>query len=259
MRKIEIKILNPEAVKTASDMCVCAARLTQHGHNIKSIDDFMELYNKPYKDTTLNTMVHLPHPTIQKFAVINVVIVGASRRALSQLTRHQNETKFMSASLQYSNYSDDSDFVIPYSIIQAGPEAEARYIENCAKAMTEYKSFNNDGIDNDACGYMAPQGLRNVLIMSSTPFQWKHIIGQRTCRRNTLETQYVMLKIWDELYKLDPVFFSPDTTGPFCQRGTCKEGKMSCGRPIEKGMLPREILYSDFPLLYPVERKVYEK
>ena len=81
----------------------------------------------------------------------------------------------------------------------------------------------------------------------------KHIIGQRTCRRNTLETQYVMLKIWDELYKLDPVFFAPDTTGPFCQRGTCKEGKMSCGRPIDKTMTPTEIHHADFPLLYETE------
>ena len=47
----------------------------------------------------------LPHPTIQKFAVITVAIVGASRRFLAQITRHQNEVKFMSASLQYSNYT----------------------------------------------------------------------------------------------------------------------------------------------------------
>ena len=40
----------------------------------------------------------LPHPTIQKFAVITVAIVGASRRFLAQITRHQNEVKFMSAS-----------------------------------------------------------------------------------------------------------------------------------------------------------------
>ena len=250
MRKIEVKILNPEAVKTASDMCVCAARLTQRGHRMKSMDDFMDLYNKSYKDETLRTMTHLPHPTIQKFAVINVVIVGASRRALGQLTRHQNETKFMSASLQYSNYSDDSDFVVPYSIIEQGANAERRYLENCSFAMGEYKLFNDQGVDNDACGYMAPQGLRNVLIMSCTPYQWKHIIGQRTCRRNTLETQYVMLKIWEELYKLDPIFFAPDTTGPFCQRGTCKEGKMSCGKPIDKAMTPTDILHTDFPLLY---------
>ena len=250
MRKIEVKVLNPEAVKTASDMCVCAARLTQRGHNIKSMDDFMALYNKSYKDETLRTMTHLPHPTIQKFAVINVVIVGASRRGLSQWTRHQNETKFMSASLQYSNYSDDADFMIPYSIIEQGANAERRYLENCCFMMNEYKLFNDQGVDNDACGYMAPQGLRNVLIMSCTPYQWKHIIGQRTCRRNTLETQYVMLKIWEELYKLDPIFFAPDTTGPFCQRGACKEGKMSCGKPIDKAMTPTDILHADFPLLY---------
>lgn len=250
MRKIEVKVLNPEAVKTASDMCVCAARLTQRGHRMKSMDDFMALYNKSYKDETLKTMTHLPHPTIQKFAVINVVIVGASRRFLAQITRHQNETKFMSASLQYSNYSDDSDFVVPYSIIEQGANAERRYLKNCRFAMGEYKLFNDQGIDNDACGYMAPQGLRNVLIMSCTPYQWKHIIGQRTCRRNTLETQYVMLKIWEELYKLDPIFFAPDTTGPFCQRGSCKEGKMSCGKPVDTAMTPTDILHADFPLLY---------
>ena len=250
MRKIEVKVLNPEAVKTASDMCVCAARLTQRGHNVKSMDDFMALYNKPYKEETLRTMTHLPHPTIQKFAIINMAIVGASRRFLAQIARHQNETKFMSASLQYSNYADDSDFVVPYSIIRQGPGAEKRYLENCRNMMAEYKFFNEQGVDNDACGYMAPQGLRNVLIMSCTPYQWKHIIGQRTCRRNTLETQYVMLKIWEELYNLDPILFAPDTTGPFCQRGSCKEGKMSCGKPIDKAMTPTEILHTDFPLLY---------
>lgn len=253
MRNIEVKILNPEAVKTASDMCVCAARLTQRGHKIKNMDDFMELYNKPYKDETLKTMTHLPHPTIQKFACINAIIVGASRRFLSQISRHENETKFMSASLQYSNYASDNDFVVPYNIIKAGKLTEASYITTCKDAMNAYKSLNAIGIDNDACGYMAPQGLRNVLIMSCTPYQWKHIIGQRVCRRNTLETQYVMLKIWEQLYALDPIFFAPDTTGPFCQKGACKEGKMACGRPIDKAMTPTEILKTDFPLLYETE------
>ena len=250
MRKIEVKILNPESVKEAGKMMVCAARLTQKGHKISSMEDFMELYKKDYSAQTISNMVHLPHPTIQKFGMINVVIIGASRRFLAQITRHQNETKFMSASLQYSNYANESDFVVPYSVIKEGKEAENRYIKNCCQAMEEYKFFNNQGVDNDACGYMAPQGLRNVLIMSCTPYQWKHIIGQRVCRRNTLETQYVLLKIWEELYKLDPVFFAPDVTGPFCQGGCCQEGKMSCGKPIDKNMTPTEILRKDFPLLY---------
>ena len=126
MRKIEIKILNPNEVARSVNMMVCAARLTQKGHKISNLDDFMALYNKSYTDETVNTMVHLPHPTIQKFGTINVVIVGASRRFLAQITRHENETKFMSASLQYSNYADESDFVVPYSVIKEGPAAERR-------------------------------------------------------------------------------------------------------------------------------------
>ena len=85
MKKIEVKILNPESIEQAEKLMVCAARLTQRGH-----------------------------PTIQKFGIINVVVVGASRRFLAQITRHQNEVKYMSASLQYSDYSGVEDFVIPY-------------------------------------------------------------------------------------------------------------------------------------------------
>ena len=46
--------------------------------------------------------------------MITVAIVGASRRFLAQITRHQNEVKFMSASLQYSNYTGQADFAVPF-------------------------------------------------------------------------------------------------------------------------------------------------
>ena len=62
-----------------------------------------------------------------------------------------------------------------------------------------------------------------MLIISATPYQWKHMIGQRTCRRNTDETRFVLLKIWADLYALDPELFSPELTGPFCQREGCRE------------------------------------
>lgn len=113
MKSIEVAVLNPEVIPSAEKMMVCAARLTQRGHKIKSLDDFMALYNKSYTEDTVAAMTKLPHPTIQKFSAINVVIVGASRRFLAQITRHQNEVKFMSASLQYSDYSDDAAFAIP--------------------------------------------------------------------------------------------------------------------------------------------------
>lgn len=245
MRQIEIKILNPDVIAESEKMMVCGARLTQRGEKIKDLDSFMELYNRPYRDETVRAMTNLPHPTIQKFGAINLVVVGASRRFLAQITRHQNEVKFMSASLQYSDYSGDGAFTIPYEIIECGPVFEEIYLANCRESMEHYKQFAEHA-GNDAAGYLAPQGLRNVLIISATPYQLKHMIKQRTCNRNTKETQYVMLKIWEALYELNPRMFAD--CGPFCTTGKCLEGKMCCGRPV-KGT-PIDILRKEFPLLY---------
>ena len=197
---------------------VFAARLTQRGHRIATMDDLMALYEKSFSENTVAAISGLPHPTVQKFAVITVAVVGASRRFLSQITRHQNEVKFMSASLQYSNYAGQADFAVPYEI-------------------------------HDAAGYATPQGLRNVLIISATPYQWKHIIGQRVCRRNTDETRIVLLKIWQELYTLSPALFAPGLTGSFCQRDKCLEGKMACGRKIDADITPEDLLKADYPAL----------
>ncbi len=187
MNKIETKILNCFAVKEAEKNMVFAARLTQRGHIIHSMNDLMDLYNQSFTDETLTNLGYLPHPAIQKFTVITLAVVGASRRFLSQITRHQNEVKFMSASLQYSNYSGEADFAIPYEIISSPPEIQALYLESCREDMNCYEHLCKAGISHDAAGYATPQGLRNVLIISATPYQWKHMIGQRCCRRNTDE------------------------------------------------------------------------
>ena len=78
---------------------VFAARLTQRGHQIATMDDLMALYEKSFSEDSVAAISALPGPPIQKFAVITVAVAGASRRVLSQITRRQNEVKFMSASL----------------------------------------------------------------------------------------------------------------------------------------------------------------
>ena len=269
MKKIEIACLNPSAIDESMDMLAFAARLTQRGHSMSSLDAVLELYEKPYSPDFIHKMSTLPHPTPQKFTVINFVVVGASRRFLAQITRHQNEVKFMSASLQYSDYSNNEGFCVPYGILEldAAHAGNAEYVDNyhqtqyinsCMAAMTDYTKAREQGVDNDSCGYMAPHGLRNILLISATPFQWKHMISQRTCRRNTPEMRYVMLRIWEMLYNRAPELFGD--CGPFCDGGvmgtchTCLEGKMSCTKPM-KGMSPQEILKEDFPLLCTEEIK----
>lgn len=243
MKNIEVAILNPSAIKEAEKMAVAAARLTQRAEKIASMEDFMKLYNAPWKEDSnrmLRNLCKMPHPTLQKFGVINVVITGASRRFLAQITRHQNETKFMSGSLQYSDYSSDNnktDFVVPYSML--GTEEEKKYLESCKEQYKMYEKIVVNGKElgwedaGDVAGYAMPQGLRNVLIISATPFQWKHMIGQRVCNRNTKETQYVMLKIWELLKKESPNLFGRVYWG--CLGSVCQESKgMSCGHALVK-------------------------
>ena len=88
--------------------------------------------------------------------------------------------------------------------------------------------------------------IKNLLI-SATPYQWKHMIRQRTCRRNTKETRYVMLKIWEQLPEQTRELFSD--CGPFCMNGGCEKGKMTCGKSIPPQMLPTDIIRVDFPKL----------
>lgn len=73
MDKIKVAVLNPTAISEAEKMMVCAARLTQRGHTVKDLSDFLALYDKGYTEKTAKVMTQLPHPTIQKFAVINAV------------------------------------------------------------------------------------------------------------------------------------------------------------------------------------------
>lgn len=246
MKNIEVKILNPEAVQEARKMMAIGARLTQRGHEIHNMDDFMALYERSASEKLIENLVSLPHPTMQKLGVINIVVVGASRRFLAQITRHQNEVKFVSASLQYSDYSDSSGFCVPYEILERGQASIDAYMLQCQQAMREYKYFAEFS-GNDAAGYLAPQGLRNILIISATPYQWIHMIRQRSCRRNTKETEYIMLRIWEQLYKLCPEWFS--IAGPFCTRGKCEEGRMCCLKPMGKRAEPADVLKADFPLL----------
>lgn len=239
MKNIEVKVLNPEVIQDAEKLMVAMARLTQSGHKVSTMQDVEALIERPYTDKTANTMVDLPHPTIQKFGVINVMIVGLSRRALGQITRHQNETKFMSSSLQYSDYSGYANYVVPYEVTVADKETpkyelanwhESQYLNTCRQSTAEYEAAIRAGVPHDAASYQLPQGLRGVLLVSATPYQFKHMIRQRTCLRNTLETQYIYLKIWEELYDTSALF---NDCGPLCthgiSNGVCPEGHMFCG------------------------------
>ena len=229
-----------KVVAAAAKLCYSDAHIT----------DLLDGLTEEKTAKFLTMLSDLGHASPIEHASFTFGIEGVSRTLLAQITRHQNEVKFMSASLQYSNYTGQADFAVPYSIMTAPAVVRQLYLKSCNESMKCYEALCTAGSGHDAAGYATPQGLRNVLLISATPYQWKHIISQRVCRRNTDETRIVLLKVWKELYELSPTLFAPSLTGPFCQMDRCLEGKMTCGRKLQADMTPEDILEKDYPGLW---------
>ena len=263
MKNIEIAILNPQDIQPAQDMMVAMARLTQSGQNIKCMQDLKDLLAKPYKEETAKAMANLPHDTIRRFGKIHVAVVGASRRFLAQITRHQVGVTFMSASLHYGDYTDKANFTVPYDILEADYDkrGNARYIDGyhemnylatCSIGSDAYNKAVKQDINIDNAGYMMPQGMRNVLIISAEPHEWCHIISTRTCRRNAQEIRYVCLRILEEFQKFEGIHLF-DKALPLCNlHGKCPEGKMRAPY-CKKESMPHKtasiVLDKEYPLL----------
>ena len=264
MRNIEVKVIAEHG--GPGEMMSFLARLTQRGANIQSMSDLESLMAKPSSTKLIESMVALEnHHTIRRFTPITVAIVGASRRFLAQIRTHSVGLNFVSASLQYSDYTGKAKFVVPYSLLEASHNGERvgiwdpveYYLDGCEEAMDRYKRISK-ATDNDTAGYAAPQGLRNILIIQGNHDAWLHMIKLRSCNRNTTETQYVIMRIWEELLKTQdgPEMFK--WAGPDCMYGACKEGKMCCGAPLKASRLereypddsiPRAIIKQKWPLL----------
>ena len=256
MNKIEVKVL--ETHGDPGQWATFLARLTQRGHNIKSMADLEALFGQSHTPGFVEAIAQLPHGTIKRFTPITIAIVGASRRFLAQARTSQVGTNFVSASLQYSDYSGQADFVVPYELMEK-PEAGEIYLKSCQNAMSDYEYLvKHEGCDNDTAGYAAPQGLRNILIMQANHQSWDYWIRLRGCNRNTVETQYVTMRIWEELLKTPDgqEFFGK--SGADCMPGACREGKMCCGSPLKKfakasketgKSAPRLIIEDRWPLI----------
>lgn len=242
MKNIQVKVIN-EAHNSPAGMMMFLARLTQKGHTINSMTDLENLYdNSMDNHKSAKAVSNLPHGTIKRFSPITVAIVGASRRFLAQIRTHHVGIDFVSASLQYSDYSTNGQYTVPFEILEAPEAIQEAYAKKCDDDILFYKYLVDEGVDNDAAGYTMNQALRNVLIIQGNHDAWMNLIKLRSCHRNTPETQYVTLLVWEALLGTNNGQTLFAYAGPFCKFGPCQEGSMSCGNPIKSALSPRAII-----------------
>ena len=244
--------MNCQAVAEAEKNMVFAARLTQQGHKIASMDDLMELYEKSFSVQTVAAMGALPHPTIQKFAVITVAIVGASRRFLAQITRH----RIASFSVQSQRYVrlDDFRYVIPPEI-EAIPEAKEAFIasmnEDAARYLDLVKKLEEghtarlmaEGMPekqarakaskqaNEDARFVLPNACETKMVVTMNARSLQNFFHLRCCSRAQWEIRALAEEMLRLVYPVAPHLFR--TAGPACVSGPCPEGRMCCGKIAE--------------------------
>jgi len=248
LNKIQVAVLN-ESMMDPVGMTGMLAKLTQRGHKVTSIQDLLNLYSSSLYSTKLvDDVVRMCHGTVIRHTPITVAIVGGSRRLLAQLRTHHVGIDWVSASLQYSDYSGSAQFVVPYEIL-AGPEQhQEAFLKKCQEDLDFYEELIEKGYSNDTAGYAMNQALRNVLVATANHESWLNLINRRVCHRNTTETAYVAALIWKALLGSTNGQDMFKYAGPDCLHGRCKEGKFSCGAPfIETN--PDVIIATRWPLL----------
>jgi thymidylate synthase (FAD) len=247
MNKIKVAVLH-EAHSNPAGMMMFLAKLTQRGHNISDMKDLLALYSQCVdQPQNVSNLVNLPHGTIKRFTPITIAIVGASRRFLAQARTNQVGITYVSASLQYSDYSGKADFVVPYELLN-NQALKDKYMDSCNYAMETYENLIANGASNDTAGYVVPQGLRNILIMQANNESWLNFIRLRACKRNTDETRFVAMKLWELLLETTDGHQLFNYAGPDCLYGKCREGKMTCRNPIYSSD-PTAIIKEDWPCL----------
>lgn len=229
MNKIKVKLLKFPKEEDLAVISNCA-RMTQNG----------KYEEKKFSQEIFDNLVSWKHDSLLEMCDVTVLVEGASRVFLSQVTRHRMAS-FVSSSQHYT-LQTDFDYVIPDSIKDSfvtfpGPYQKPyhddlnHYNECMFDASQLYNDFVKKGIDKDHARYVLPNACRINLVIKANLREWLSVIfPQRLCKRASSETVHVMKLIREEMQKAGLQNIVKWGV-PSCVYGMCTQGKMACGEP----------------------------
>lgn len=172
-------------------------------------------------------LMDLGHQSPLEHCSFTFGIEGVSRALSHQLVRHRIAS-YSQKSQRYVN-EGQFEYIIPPKIIEN--RADKNVYENFMKyAQETYDYFIRNGIPAEDARFVLPNACETKIIVTMNIRTLLHFFEERCCNRAQWEIRYMayaMLRICKEVA---PNLFAK--AGASCVRGKCKEGKMSCGKPI---------------------------
>lgn len=243
---VELLQYNPDCEK----IIAAAAKLCYSSSEIKGIlDGLDEEKTKKF----IQRLMSMGHESPIEHISFTFGIEGVSRSLLAQFTRH----RIASYSVKSQRYVKEGEFeFITPPEIENSPEAKKLFLEAMQDDVEKYNKlsdilykkhyddFIKQGIDEKKAGNMAekkaiedaryvlPNACETKMIVTFNARSLINFFNHRCCERAQWEIRDMACKMLELVKGVAPTIFK--YAGPSCLSGTCPEGKMTCGKMLEK-------------------------
>lgn len=227
--KVKILAHTPEPEKLVAQ----SAKLC---YSNKSIDNIGDLSEKEIEDF-IEYLMSLGHESPLEHVTFTFGVEGVSRALTHQLVRHRIAS-FSQQSQRYVKL-DQFEYITP-DVISENPILKEKYIQHMENTQILYDeivgALAKDGLNAkkaiEDARYVFPNACCSNIIFTMNSRTLLNFLSQRRCNRAQWEIRNLANKMVILLYEIAPTIFK--NAGPSCINEKCQEGKMSCGKPIDK-------------------------
>jgi thymidylate synthase (FAD) len=218
--KVTLITYTPEPEKIIAS----AAKLCYSSSNV---NELMNGLTEEKVETFIKKLTDLGHQSPLEHCSFTFGIEGVSRSLSHQLVRH----RLASYSQKSQRYVKEGQFeyITPKSISD-NPNLNMGYDDLMRNIQRFYNALIELNIPAEDARFVLPNACETKLIMTMNIRELLHFFTERCCNRAQWEIRELANKMLDICKDIAPNIFI--SAGASCVRGKCKEGKMSCGKPV---------------------------
>lgn len=217
------------------------------------IDGLLDNLEQENSDKFLKMLLSLGHESPIEHVTFTFGIEGVSRSLLAQLTRH----RIASYTVKSQRYVKEGQFeyVIPPEIEKV-PEARELFLKTMEQEQKAYdelaemlqkkhkQAFIKEGLSEteaekkaekkaiEDARYVLPNACATTLMMTFNARSLYNFFEHRCCERAQWEIREMANEMLRLVKEVAPTLF--EKSGPPCLKKGCPEGKMTCGKSLEK-------------------------
>lgn len=209
---------NPErAVATAARLCYAPV----------GAKELMETMPPERVQSVLSTIMKSGHFSTLEHVSYTFAVDGVSRALTHQLVRHRLAS-FNQQSQRYVKFTEGVETVKPDTVSRDG-EANRIFDEAINAVLEGYQKLLDAGIPAEDARYLLPNAAETKIVITMNIRELLHFFSLRCCNRAQWEIREMAHRMLALVKPTAPYIFM-DAGAP-CVRGTCPEGKMTCGNP----------------------------